>query len=226
LIQESRESGRQSHGAEHALTPSRSRRLTGGAIGLALVMVMALILSALSGSSNATTKISAIRPGSTTTEAQRSPAPNVIRAGNESVKRFNTYISIAYLHQVQVQNYWRAEYLLAKAKEIEAARANASTNHGYAHAPVYSGSNMGGFLNCVRQRESTGDYGVVNSTGHAGAYQFAQSTWDATARHIGRFDLVGVAPNLAPPAVQDMMAQALYAWQGRGPWANPGGKQC
>ena len=75
------------------------------------------------------------------------------------------------------------------------------------------------FLACVRRRESGGNYGAVNPSGpYLGAYQFLQSTWNVTAAHAGRGDLVGVPPNLASPYDQDEMAWALYQWQGKGPW--------
>lgn len=73
------------------------------------------------------------------------------------------------------------------------------------------------FLACVKQRESGGNYQAVGR-GYYGAYQFAPSTWDGTARHAGRLDLVGVRPDRASPADQDAMALHLLQWQGRGPW--------
>jgi hypothetical protein len=75
------------------------------------------------------------------------------------------------------------------------------------------------FLACVRHRESRGNYGVINPQGPwYGAYQFLASTWNATARHAGRLDLVGVLPSNASAYDQDEMAWALYQWQGSGPW--------
>ena len=60
---------------------------------------------------------------------------------------------------------------------------------------------------------------MVNPSGpYLGAYQFLQSTWNMTAAHAGRGDLVGLPPNLASPYDQDEMAWALYQWQGTGPW--------
>jgi Transglycosylase-like domain len=79
------------------------------------------------------------------------------------------------------------------------------------------------FLTCARQRESGGRYTVDSPGGqYHGAYQFVQSTWDSTARHVGRTDLVGVDPHTAAPATQDDMAWALYQWQGTQPWAGVG----
>ena len=51
-----------------------------------------------------------------------------------------------------------------------------------------------------------------------GAYQFDQLTWNGTARHLERFDLVGVRPDRAAPADQDLLAYSLYKWQGAGHW--------
>ena len=75
------------------------------------------------------------------------------------------------------------------------------------------------FLVCTRARESHGNYGVVSASGkYYGAYQFALTTWDITASHAGRVDLIGVRPNTAGVSDQDDLAWALYQWQGKGPW--------
>lgn len=87
-------------------------------------------------------------------------------------------------------------------------------------SPAFSGDiHDQPFLVCTRTRESHGDYSVVNPAGPwYGAYQFAQSTWDSVANHIGRLDLIGVPPNRASVGDQDGIAWALYQWQGNGPW--------
>lgn len=74
------------------------------------------------------------------------------------------------------------------------------------------------FLVCTRARESGGNYGAVSPAGYYGAYQFLPSTWDLTASHAGRMDLVGVLPSRASVSDQDDMAWTLYQWQGKGPW--------
>jgi peptidoglycan hydrolase CwlO-like protein len=74
------------------------------------------------------------------------------------------------------------------------------------------------FLVCTRQRESNGQYDVVSPAGYYGAYQFALTTWDATASHAGRPGLIGVLPSRASVYDQDEMAWALYQWQGKDPW--------
>lgn len=75
------------------------------------------------------------------------------------------------------------------------------------------------FLVCTRARESNGNYSVVSAGGsYYGAYQFSPTTWNVTASHVGRLDLVGVLPSQASPYDQDAMGWALYQWQGNAPW--------
>jgi septal ring factor EnvC (AmiA/AmiB activator) len=96
-----------------------------------------------------------------------------------------------------------------------------------APAPPPAGAGGGGvnphhsdaFLACTRGRESGGNYGAVSPGGtYYGAYQFLPSTWDSTAVHAGRQDLVGVLPTHASQYDQDEMAWTLYQWQGKAPW--------
>jgi len=75
------------------------------------------------------------------------------------------------------------------------------------------------FFECVKWRESRGNYQAVNPTGtFMGAYQFYQGGWDTFAARIGRDDLVGVPPNMAAPADQDAVALAAYNELGAKPW--------
>jgi hypothetical protein len=99
-------------------------------------------------------------------------------------------------------------------KPAPAARPAAPSQEGHA--------GPGGYLACVRQHESGGRYNINTGNGYYGAYQFLPSTWNATAQRAGRSDLVGVLPSNASPADQDAMAQALYATNGRQPWAGNG----
>jgi hypothetical protein len=81
------------------------------------------------------------------------------------------------------------------------------------------GGNNGGFLNCVRNRESRGQYSAVNrSSGAAGAYQFMPQTARNTAMHAGRPDLANRPVTSWSAADQDAMAAHLYSWQGSAPW--------
>lgn len=76
------------------------------------------------------------------------------------------------------------------------------------------------FLACVRWSESRDHYNAVSPDGlYHGAYQFLQSTWDNTAGYAELPHLVGVPAESVVPAVQDVMAQHLFEWQGRSPWA-------
>jgi hypothetical protein len=82
------------------------------------------------------------------------------------------------------------------------------------------------FLVCTRSHESShtppaydDGYDAVNPSGkYRGAYQFSRSTWDTTAEHAGRPDLIGVDPAAASVVDQDLMALHLYRWQGADPW--------
>ena len=102
---------------------------------------------------------------------------------------------------------------IAFNEAVARARANPSRTSS-------SGSASGGnVLECIKRRESRGQYDVVNSSsGAGGAYQFMPGTWDNNARSAGRTDLVGVLPSNASPADQDQMAQHLLATQGLRPW--------
>ena len=69
--------------------------------------------------------------------------------------------------------------------------------------------------------ESGGNYQAENPEGpYYGAYQFLQSTWNSTANHAGRGELIGVVPSTASEYDQDDMAWALYEWQGKTPWGS------
>jgi hypothetical protein len=75
------------------------------------------------------------------------------------------------------------------------------------------------FLVCTRRIESGGNYQAYNGSGpYYGAYQFTQSTWNSTANHAGRGELVGVDPRDASEYDQDDMAWTLYQWKGNAPW--------
>lgn len=74
------------------------------------------------------------------------------------------------------------------------------------------------YLACVRRTESGNSYTAVNPSGAGGAYQIMPVTWNATAQHIGRSDLVGVPPQYATPSSQDLIAAALLEWQGPSAW--------
>lgn len=75
----------------------------------------------------------------------------------------------------------------------------------------------------LRMCESSNNYQAVSPNGlYYGAYQFYQGTWDSTARHAGRGDLVGIVPSQAAPADQDLLARVLYERRGSRPWPHCG----
>jgi muramidase (phage lysozyme) len=126
-------------------------------------------------------------------------------------------VSVAELQDARLLAYFTA----VKAQQDEAARAAAAAAAARSARarPRAASSSGGNVLDCIRHRESRGNYGVTNrSSGAAGAYQFMPGTWNNTARSAGRSDLVGVNPANASPSDQDAMAQHLLATQGLGPW--------
>lgn len=112
----------------------------------------------------------------------------------------------------------------ARMAFYELAVKNQQIQPRFKNSPVYNNSDMGEYLNCVRQRESGGNYGIHNTegSGASGAYQFLQSTWNSTVRQAGRIDLIGKDPASVSPADQDAMAIFLYKKQGRSPWITNG----
>jgi len=102
---------------------------------------------------------------------------------------------------------------------VDLSFLNTTTTQPVVSAPTNTSSNVETFFECVRWRESRGDYTAVNPTGtFMGAYQFYQGGWDTFAARIGRHDLVGVPPHHAQPADQDAVALAAYNELGSKPW--------
>lgn len=88
-------------------------------------------------------------------------------------------------------------------------------------APATSATsrNVDDFFECIRWRESRGNYTAVNPTGtFMGAYQIYQGGWDTFASRIDRHDLIGVPPHTALPTDQDAVALAMYNELGAKPW--------
>ena len=161
-------------------------------------------------------KLHAERPiAASTRTAHTSTSKSVFEAQAKSIQDWVTFREVTdYLKARMLQDY--LDYQAA----IDAAAAQAASAPQAESSSVFSNSNPGDFLSCVRNRESGGNYGIYNEggSGAAGAYQFMPGTWSSIAASVGRGDLVGVDPAQASPADQDAMAQALYAQQGAGPW--------
>ena len=165
--------------------------------------------AAISGSDRDRRSVGGQRHGSSLHRAASTAAHAAI---DPALKAHNDTVQIARF--VAAVNTLNAQRMLDAAAAVERARAatrtaTRSTSSGYS----------GNILECIKHRESRGQYGVVNSSsGAAGAYQFMPRTWDNTARSAGRTDLVGVNPADASPADQDAMAHHLMSTQGLGPW--------
>jgi muramidase (phage lysozyme) len=148
---------------------------------------------------------------------------SVTEAGfRKAAKEIQDYVAyrqvVDYIAMRTVGDYI-ASLIAAEAAAQTAAQTAAAPSTGSGSYVSYN-SDPGGFLSCVRERESGGNYGVYNAggSGAAGAYQFLPGTWNGIAASTGRADLVGVDPAQAAPADQDAMAQALYSQQGSAPW--------
>ncbi len=186
---------------------SHLRKLLIPLVVIALCAVGAT-MRASSPSSTTTARI-----GVTSRAAFSAPTPTDAGFGNQAVSNFLAGIQ-------------RAEDEAQEAAE-QAAKTVAGTSPSAVDERVVNEAKTApaapsGFLACVRQRESNGQYAINTGNGYYGAYQFLQSTWDNTAAHAGRSDLIGRRPSDASPADQDAMAQALLAWQGTAPWGGPG----
>jgi hypothetical protein len=115
------------------------------------------------------------------------------------------------------------ELIAAQNKRRAAAGAPASATLGpvgdYVPRPGEHPHHNDPFLVCTRGIESHGNYQAYNGSGpYYGAYQFDQGTWNSTANHAGRGELVGMDPRNASEYDQDDMAWTLYQWRGKGPW--------
>jgi hypothetical protein len=122
-----------------------------------------------------------------------------------------------YTEAVNLQRFYAA--VTANIEREQAAAAAAAAARTVRRTSSGSSGSSGNVLDCIKHRESRGQYDVVNSSsGAAGAYQFMPGTWNTNAASAGRTDLVGVNPANASPADQDAMAQHLLSTQGLRPW--------
>jgi len=148
-------------------------------------------------------------------------------AGIRSIAAHDESVALASAHNRQILAEARAHAVTTSASASASATAAPTGPPAQNSAPPVSAPPTDGrvsphhndpFLVCTRARESGGEYNIVSSSGYYGAYQFLPSTWDTTAVHEGRLDLVGVLPSNASQYDQDETAWALYQWQGKGPW--------
>ena len=224
--------------SEHETTDRRQRRVRHGAgllAGGAVVVAAAFAVPALAraddstGASAETTSVTETVESTTTTTTPPTPPTTL-----DPVVQFAVTYD-AWTQEEKNQFF----FMTATPEELEAfvryvtppppppppppAPKKSTTTKSAAAAPSQEGhSGPGGYLACVRQRESGGRYNINTGNGYYGAYQFLPSTWNGIAKRAGRPDLVGVLPSNASPADQDAMAQALYAEQGRQPWKGNG----
>ena len=105
----------------------------------------------------------------------------------------------------------RSALAQAQAQAAEAARAQARAR--VTTLPL-AGLDMGDAWYRLRMCESGNTYSRNSGNGYYGAYQFNISTWRGYAPQ-GYGD---VRPDLAPPAIQDQAALALYNARGWQPW--------
>jgi hypothetical protein len=159
-----------------------------------------------------------VAPGDPAGPTPTGGVAQVIGQGNADAG--HDYLVSLYYGGVAAAAQQAAAAAAAQAAADAAAAAAAAASRSVSRAPVYSGSSPGGFLSCVRQRESGGDYSIHNEggSGASGAYQMMPGTWNSIAASAGRPDLVGVDPAAASVSDQDAMAAALYAQEGASPW--------
>lgn len=126
--------------------------------------------------------------------------------------------------QAQAAQEEAAALAAASAAPTGTSAAGQAASGVAAPAPAGGGAvpPLNSFLACVVKAESGGDYHAVSPTGqYMGAFQFSQPTWNEAARLAGIPSLVGVRPNDASPADQDLLAIALYNADGEQPWYDP-----
>jgi hypothetical protein len=101
---------------------------------------------------------------------------------------------------------------------IDLSWFNTTTTTTSAVQPVQT-VKVNDFFECIRHRESRGNYGAISSSGtFMGAYQIYQGGWNTFAARIDRHDLIGVPPHTALPTDQDAVALAMYNELGAKPW--------
>lgn len=190
------------------------------AVPAAILAVMAVLAVTFTAATSAAQETSSL------TTVGSSPETDL-----SAISDLQTYVQtvdlVTYLDAVSQQQL--ADYLSAVQEaeaqaqaERQAAQPAYQQHQSTTHTTSYTGggSPPNSFLACVRNRESGGNYSVVNSSsGASGAYQFLNSSWAALG-FAARYGVSSAAQ--ATPAQQDQAAAETYARMGRSPWAGPG----
>ena len=190
---------------------ARARAIASGSLVAATSAVLVVSATAAAiGADDQGHRVASVREGSSRDRASLSGLPaSGLPVVDPSVRAHSDAVVI--VRWTNAVNAFNAARWYATATE-EVSRVGAA-------GPRRPAGNRGNVMDCIKHRESRGQYDVVNSSsGAAGAYQFMPNTWNNTARSAGRPDLVGVNPSSASAADQDAMAQHLLATQGLGPW--------
>jgi len=201
----------------------------GGALTAAVLAAAVVGTSVSSTAALPATNDYAVASGVTATVAQLQ-AEAEAKAAAEAEARAKAEAEAAAAAKAEAEAAAKAEAAKAKASAPATKPAPAtsrpsggSTNdYGIADS-AYTGSYYNAAYEstrkCIVRKESGGNYGIVGSGTYFGAYQFSRSTGDATARMMGRGDLVGTPANQWSRADQDQAFWTLWNnGAGRGHW--------
>jgi Transglycosylase-like domain len=142
-----------------------------------------------------------------------------LRARQQDLKAVQREHADVVLRQKQEEQRLNAELVAAQGRRAAPTDQAPAPLGNYVPSAGEHPQHMHPFLVCTRRIESGGNYRAYNGSGpYLGAYQFLQSTWNATASQAGRGELVGVDPRDASEYDQDDMAWSLFQAKGKGPW--------
>lgn len=164
--------------------------------------------------------------GTPTVAAMPTTGEHVVAAGvTETVARLEEEARIRAEEEARA----RAEAEARAKAEAARKRANSSSQSrpsGGSGSTVAGNPNWEATRLCIMRKESGGNYRAVSPNGlYHGAYQFSRPTSDATAKRMGRPDLVGIPASQWSPADQDAAFWTLWDnGRGRSHW--PTAKGC
>ena len=134
--------------------------------------------------------------------------------------------ALSIFETAEIVSAERAEELADARIEYIESQGSASPTTLPPYAPPAPDGPTEQQWNDLRRCESTNNYQAVSPSGtYRGAYQFSQATWDfisGISAHVEVHHLFGLDPISASPAEQDLMAQTLYNYWGRGQWPECG----